>query len=619
MAELLFADYDRRLRGCFMGKSVGGTLGMPYEGEERLLHLTYYDPVPQGMVANDDLDLQVMFLEAVRRFGLPIHREYLAQTWSETLRFVCDEYGVAQKNLRLGLRPPVTGRFDNKFYAGMGAAIRTELWACLAPGDPVLAAALAREDASIDHYDDGVEASMFLAAVESAAFVEQDVRRLLEIGLGFMRPEGRFANALHDTIRWYDELHDPILVREKILARYYVQNWTDVSINISFVVLGLIAGEGDFGRSLCTAVNCGNDTDCTGATLGALLGILDPGSIGEEWTRPIGSRLVLGGNMVGLHEVDTIDKMCDQIAVLSAHVQAYYSSATRTVGMPPMPAYTGGIAAPWKETPDGVGLPRRYDPLESTICRMPVYTTVIYPPQVSLALGRSAEYRLRFQNIRDTDAEYRLLLHTPHGFTVRPAQSEVILHGTQPFEVTVTVTAEDLPKNAYLNPLNIRLQNDDTQIEMTAGLPTAVSWWMKEAPDDLIGCPTAAQMAGARRIDAHEHFRTVPEGRWLFMTEVKDPISTRNAYLVAEGDRPVTVWVDDRPVLHTDGSYYAPAFHRGPWRGRVDLSGGWSRLAVEVGDGAPGEVFVGFAAANGFEWLDELEYRLPEVEEGKRR
>lgn len=80
MKELTFADYDKRLRSCFMGKSVGGTLGMPYEGQQKLLNLSYYDPVPTEMVANDDLDLQVMFLESVRRYGLPVHREYLAKT-----------------------------------------------------------------------------------------------------------------------------------------------------------------------------------------------------------------------------------------------------------------------------------------------------------------------------------------------------------------------------------------------------------------------------------------------------------------------------------------------------------------------------------------------------------
>lgn len=51
MKELTFADYDEQLRSCFMGKSVWGTLGMPYEGQQKRLNLSYYDPVPTKMVA----------------------------------------------------------------------------------------------------------------------------------------------------------------------------------------------------------------------------------------------------------------------------------------------------------------------------------------------------------------------------------------------------------------------------------------------------------------------------------------------------------------------------------------------------------------------------------------
>ncbi len=168
--ELTYHDYYRRVTGCFTGKCVGGTLGMPFEGEERTLDLTYYDPVPTEMLANDDLDLQVVWLESVRRFGLPVHRRYLAESWLDNIRMVFDEYGVAQRNLRKRLYPPLSGAYDNKFGAGMGAIIRSELWACLCPGDPALAAALAREDACVDHYGDGVDAACFWAAVESAAF-----------------------------------------------------------------------------------------------------------------------------------------------------------------------------------------------------------------------------------------------------------------------------------------------------------------------------------------------------------------------------------------------------------------------------------------------------------------
>ena len=51
------SEYRKKVRGCFIGKSVGGTLGMPFEGNLNVNEVTYYDPVPTSMVANDDLDL----------------------------------------------------------------------------------------------------------------------------------------------------------------------------------------------------------------------------------------------------------------------------------------------------------------------------------------------------------------------------------------------------------------------------------------------------------------------------------------------------------------------------------------------------------------------------------
>ena len=48
----------------------------------------------------------------------------------------------------------------------------------------------------------------------------------------------------------------------------------DAPSNIGIVIIGWLYGEDDFGKSLCIAVNCGEDTDCTAATLGAILGIV---------------------------------------------------------------------------------------------------------------------------------------------------------------------------------------------------------------------------------------------------------------------------------------------------------------------------------------------------------
>ena len=53
--KLNYEIYRRKVRACFVGKSVGGTLGMPYEGPVQVNNVTYYDPVPNEMVPNDDL------------------------------------------------------------------------------------------------------------------------------------------------------------------------------------------------------------------------------------------------------------------------------------------------------------------------------------------------------------------------------------------------------------------------------------------------------------------------------------------------------------------------------------------------------------------------------------
>lgn len=612
--NLHYQEYYKRLLGCFMGKSIGGTLGMPYEGEERLLNLTYYDPIPTEMVANDDLDLQVVWLESIRRHGLPVNRRYLAKAWTENIRGAFDEYGVAQRNIRKWLFPPLSGAYDNKFYAGMGAAIRTELWACLCPGDPDLAVELAREDACMDHQREGVEAACFLAAVESAAFVEQDRETLLNIGFAHISPDGRLASALHDTIQWWEEFHDLPLVRKQILKKYYVQNWTDVSINLAFILLGWFAGAGDFGASLCAVVNCGNDTDCTGATLGALLGILNPENIGEEWSRPIGNRLVLSSGMVGMHERGTIDEMCNQIAALSIEVQNYYHSAVRTVDYPVFPDYAAVIAPPWKATPDGTLLEQKYCVLDSVVALTPVYTQLRYPEGVALPLGQSRTYTLSFLALTEKKENYTLRLRVPDGWQVSPQEQEITLSGTRPTDVSFTIAAPDAEKNAYIHFLDICLQNSTTRIDMTAGIATAISWLRKPLEKALQTVPTIDLLEDAQRVDVAGHYQTVPAGRQLLALEFKSGMRMKNVLLIAEGTRGLRVWIDGKLVSQSDGSHYVPAYHRGPVRPKINLLTKWHQMMVEVEDGPEGEIFIGMAKPFGLEWIEELEWRLPKKE-----
>jgi len=83
------------------------------------------------------------------------------------------------------------------------------------------------------------------------------------------------------------------LARERIAMRFAGYQPCHCVPNSGFVILGWLYGK-DFGDRLCKAVNCGYDTDCTGATLGATLGILEgTAGIPKRWQEPIGLGIVL--------------------------------------------------------------------------------------------------------------------------------------------------------------------------------------------------------------------------------------------------------------------------------------------------------------------------------------
>ena len=609
MKKLSFHTYMDKLHGCYLGKAIGGTLGMPREGAQTMKEVTYYDPVPTGMVANDDIDLQVVALEVIRRRGLPVNARDLSACWSDHLRFYPDEYGVAAKNLSVGLYPPLSGRYTNKFGAGMGAAIRSELWAGLAPGDPALAAHLCREDALNDHFDDGVDACIFLTAIESAAFMESDRDTLIQIGLGFIKHNRRMTSAFTDTMRWWNQYHDISVVRELILEHYYAQNWTDVTINLSFILLARMAGGGDFSRSICIAASLGYDADCTCATLGAILGMINPESIEEKWTRPIGNQLVLSENIIATHEPDTVDDFIVLVAETMCEVVKYYGTSMLLYDLPE--------TAQHRDTPVWC---RRHELITaregtSLVCVRPLVIRMQYPEQVALDYNARNTLILDVANANEQPVSAELLLGVPEGWRVSPESASCTLKPGEECRIELQVYMPEREHRACRSMLDITLLMGGMRTTLEAGLIEPYRWLRIPADQLPDGeCPEIACFRDAQVVAAPGCIAPIPVGHWFYTADVRAIMTMPHIRMVSTGTRPQRVWINGQLVAEHDDKQYVPAIHRSKDVVTVDLHNDWNRVVIEVfpGDGKPGELFFTFGHHDTWQWFNELGWRLPQ-------
>jgi len=348
MLTLNFDDYRDKVLACWLGKNIGGTLGAPFEWKRQVNDVSFYtqdlggEPLP-----NDDLDIQLLWLVALENHGVDIDAHTLAEYWCGFVTPHWSEYGTGKINMRSGLVPPLCGSWGNAFKHSCGAFIRSEIWACIAPARPDLATHYAREDAILDHGDgEGTYAEVFCAAMESAAFVVDNLRTVIDIGLSYIPENCGVAHAVRTAIACHEQEMDWQDARDEILRQHRGgsfmrgldrtspadrekgfaegQHGYDVPSNIAILVYGLLYGGDDFDRMICTTVNMGEDTDCTGATAGSVYGILHgTAGIPQKWIDPIGRGIktiaINTGDMQG-RVPHTVDELTDRTARVAQQV-----------------------------------------------------------------------------------------------------------------------------------------------------------------------------------------------------------------------------------------------------------------------------------------------------------
>jgi ADP-ribosylglycohydrolase len=197
---------------------------------------------------------------------------------------------------------------DNEFNDWIGAQIRADVYGWVNPGRPERAADLARRDAELSHRAEGVYGAMAVAAIGAAIPAADDLFDAVEAGLGTIPESSDCAAAMRLglTLARTGEGPGEIQRRYRDLSPVHTVN------NLALVVWGLLAGADDFGTAIGDTVAAGWDTDCNGATVGALWGLTGR-PIPDRWTGPWNGRIAV--SLAGIDELRLDDLVGRTVAV----------------------------------------------------------------------------------------------------------------------------------------------------------------------------------------------------------------------------------------------------------------------------------------------------------------
>jgi len=451
-------DLRNKIYGCWMGKNIGGTLGGPYEGTRDVLDVQGYVTPKGEPMPNDDLDLQLVWLKAVQDRGPKnVTNRLLGEYWLNFIPPHWNEYGICKSNMRAGLLPPLSGEYHNSWKHSNGAWIRSEIWACLAPGCPDIAIRLAYEDASVDHGGgEGTYAALFTAAVQSAAFIVSDCDELIKIGLSKIPKDCRVARAIGVALDAHKKGKTWQEAREAVVKDSEDLGWFQAPGNVAFVVIGWMYGDGDFGKSIRIATNCGDDTDCTAATLGATLGIiLGKDGIPKEWIEPIGDRILtvaIDRGSAGFPR--TLAELTDQVMIQVPQMLAAYSAPVEITDSGTDISAAKGLnltnelvaAEIWNRSPYAVS----YDLVHTKV-------TIDYGSEPDIIIGDPFPIKVTLTNQMPDSRHIELIWHLPEGWEISSSgPSHISLtHWPNHFETTIEIIANEIPDGTIRGILEV--------------------------------------------------------------------------------------------------------------------------------------------------------------------
>ncbi len=340
------AEYIEKIYAGWLAKIIGIRLGAPIEGwtyqriQNVFEELHHYPKDFRQFAADDDSNGPIFLIRALEnsKNGFDI----TAQDVGEALLnyapfekgfFWWGGYGTSTEhtaylNLRSGIRAPQSGSIaqnGSTMAEQIGGQIFIDSWGLVTPGNPDLAAKYAALAASVTHDGNGVYGGIFIAVCISYAFVEQNIRSMIEKGLSYI-PDGCEYTRV---VRAVMDFHQEHPKDWRSCFQFVFQNFgydkypgnCHIIPNVAVIILALLYGNGDFSDTLNICNMCGWDTDCNVGNVATIMGVRGGLEVidDEKWRKPINDILICS-SVIGSLNISDIPYGAGYLAKLAAAI-----------------------------------------------------------------------------------------------------------------------------------------------------------------------------------------------------------------------------------------------------------------------------------------------------------
>jgi hypothetical protein len=296
--------YLDKCKGAWAGQMIGVCYGSPYEFRSNGKPIT--DPLrewkPERVaeaIIQDDCYVEMTFLKAIEDHGLGVTYEQAGKAFADTGYPLWHANHHGRENCRHGIMPPMSGHpLYNRHADDIDFQIEADLFGILCPGMPQESNRLCDVFGRVMNYGDGLYGGMFVSGMYTAAYFEdKDVRAVIDAGLACIPKESQYHQCISDVIAWHAESPNDWLAAWNKIEKKWQDDVDcapgdpfniDAKLNGAYIAMGLLYGDGDFGKTVEIATRCGQDADCNPSNAAGVLGCMKGfDAIGESSTSGI--------------------------------------------------------------------------------------------------------------------------------------------------------------------------------------------------------------------------------------------------------------------------------------------------------------------------------------------